>query len=134
MTETKKLIAVSIIFIAGWCLFRALPDDYSWHFWPFATWNATNGSWQQILDPQILWFYPPYLLALATMIEGSWKVLPMMFVGFCISAAMTFATLLPDRGFSLDSEERIIIIGLGCNFAVVFAATWLIRRRQRQVP
>lgn len=116
-----------------WCIFRWLPNDDSWHVWPFSNWNRAKGAWEPGIAPQYVWFYLAYLPALAAMIEGSWRILPMMLVGFCAGMGFVFAYLFGIE-YSLGWEEIAAVVGFGCGFSVLFGTTWLIRHRKRLGP
>jgi hypothetical protein len=80
-------------------------------------------------EPRLLWVYATYLLALAAMIEGSWKIVPTMLVGFCIGLGLIFAAFYFVSPYSIQWEEWSIFFGVGCNLAVLTGATWLIRKK-----
>lgn len=107
--KVNKLLGASALFFAGWFSCQWLGDDES--FWT-------------------LWTYAAYCLSLATMIEGSWRILPMMAIGFCIAEAGIWALFYFAGRYHPGSEELSLMIAFGCVGATLVGARWLIRSRR----
>ena len=107
----SKLIWLSVLFFAGWLVCQ---------------WLATEES-----ESEWFWIYGAYALAAATLIEGSWRIIPIMAAGFGIAEAGVWTLFYSGHWYYPDIYDYLALSAVGADVATLVGTASLIRSRRR---
>lgn len=111
-SRLNKLIVLSVLFFAGWFLCRWLHTQ------------ASDSGWFWII-------VSIFALTAATLIEGSWRIMPIMVMGFCIAEVGAWTLFYSGNWYYPQSDDVLWLTAVGCDVATLVGTSRLIRSRRR---